>query len=275
MENQTDSHLLPADADNSGADAPHVGQAASGGEVVSRTEFNKVVGQRQAAKDKVRHLTAEVEQLQARLGGQAGPGEGTPSPDSGGAGRAAGDASFAERPDELGDMDRLPEPVRAHIRELSGRKETLEKRLADLLADRELRAAASRGQAINPDQVVALLRGRVRMIETTDGRFEARFADPGGQVALDGDKPFRDVRHFVDTFLARPENANLVRSTVLPGSGARQAGAAATAAVGVPLSKAECLALSPGQRLAAANRMTRRQRDGILGRNASDDGGYI
>ena len=43
------------------------------GETVCRAEFNKVVGQRQAAKEKVRQLTAELEQLSARL--RAAPGQ--------------------------------------------------------------------------------------------------------------------------------------------------------------------------------------------------------
>ena len=52
-------------------------------------------------------------------------------------------------------------------------------------------------------------------------------------------------------------------------------GAAATPADGVPLSKAEVLALPPSQRQAVANRMSRRQRDSLLGRAFADGGGYI
>jgi len=264
MQNPNDTHLLPADAATPGADASHVepapadraGGAEAAADVVSRAEFNKVVGQRQTAKEKVRNLTAQVDDLLARLGDPAGQaGQAGPGTDQ--------------------DIENLPEAAKAHIRELRGRKEALESRLTDLLAERELRAAAVRGHAINPDQVVALLRSRVRMVEASDGRFEARFIDGAGQLAMDGDEPVRDARRFVEAFLAMPENANLVRSTVLPGSGARQAGAAATPADPVPLTKAEFLALPPSQRLAVANRMSRRQRDGLLGRTLADGGGYI
>ena len=95
------------------------------------------------------------------------------------------------------------------------------------------------------------------MIETADGRFEPHFLDPDGQVALDGDKPVRDVQRFVEAFLALPENTNLIRSTVTPGSGARQAGGAMTHMEPIPRSKAEFMALPPTERLAVANRMTK------------------
>jgi len=253
-----------------GAEAPRVEPAPAGSadaDIVSRAEFNKVVGQRQAAKEKVRQLSAQVDELLARLGE--------------GAGQPGASAEQDRRPARAADananqeIETLPEPARARIQDLLGRKETLEKRLADLLADQELRIAAAAAHAINPDQVVALLRGRVRMIETSDGRFEPHVADPAGRVALDGDKPVRDVRRFVEAFLALPENANLVRCTVIPGSGARQAGAAVTHLDNLPQSKAEFLALPPSQRLTVANRMTRQQRDSILGRAPAGDGGYI
>ncbi len=241
------------------SDGPAVG-------VISRAEFNKVVGQRQTAKEKVRQLTAQVDQLLARLSRPDEQDEGRTLPDS----KADSQATDLQAIEE-----RLPDPVKAHIEDLRGRKETLENRLADLLADQELRVAAARARAINPDQVVALLRDRVRMIETATGRFEAHFLAHDGQAALDGDKPIRDAQRFVETFLAMPENTNLVRSTVTPGSGARQAGGAMTHMDPTPQSKAEFLALPPSQRLTVANRMTRQQRDSILGRGSADEGGYI
>lgn len=275
MEHPSDNHLFPADADSPGADASNVepGPAGADGaetaetDVVSRGEFNKVVGQRQAAKEKVRQLTAQVSDLLARLGEGSDAADAADSPDS--------EPPAAVEPCAGPEVEGLPEPVKTHIRELRGRKEALEHRLADLLTDRELRSAAVRAGAINPDQVVALLRSRVRMAEAPDGRFEARFADEAGQVAMDGETPIRDVRQFVESFLAMPENANLVRPTVLPGSGARQCGAAATPVDSMPLSKAEFLSLPPSQRLAVANRMSRRQRDSLLGRDRADGGGYI
>jgi hypothetical protein len=296
MESPNDTHDLFADASpggpgqaapGGGADAPQDepgaapdgagGSGAADAEVVSRAEFNKVVGQRQAAKEKVRQLTAQVDQLLARLG-RTPEQQGRLDLQDGKPGRRSAEMETpadTQAADLQAIQENLPAPVKAHVEALRGRKEMLEKRLADLLADQELRVAALRANAINPDQVVALLRGRVRMIETADGRYEAHFTAPDGQAALDGNKPIRDARHFVDAFLALPENANLVRSTVIPGSGARQAGGVMTHVDPMPQSKAEFLALPPSQRLTVANRMTRQQRDSILGRSSADEGGYI
>jgi len=306
MENSSDKHDLSADAASVGAQAPQNEPGAAGEgtdgrdaaepDVVSRAEFNKVVSQRQAAKEKVRQLTAQVDQLLARLGRMADQQASGPqgdrlalqdskagrqprqavSPQGGPQGSAEMEMpADAQAADLQAVQEHLPAPVQASVEALRGRKEMLEKRLADLLADQELRVAAARANAINPDQVVALLRGRVRMIETADGRYEAHFTAPDGQAAIDGGKPIRDARHFVETFLALPENANLVRSTVIPGSGARQAGGVMTHMDPMPQSKAEFMALPPSQRLTVANRMTRQQRDSILGRSFADDGGYI
>jgi len=277
MEDSTQTNDVIADATVGGAEAsPDAlgvsGEAQAGpenpaGDVVSRAEFNKVVGQRQTAKEKVRLLTAQVDQLLASLNRTDEQGESPTAPDGGAEGSRATDPEAIE--------EHLPEPVKAQLAELRGRKETLEKRLADLLADQELRVAAARARAINPDQVVALLHGRVRMIETTDGRFEPHFIGSDGLVAMDGDKPVRDAQRFVEAFLALPENTNLIRSTVTPGSGARQAGGAMTNMEPIPRSKAEFMALPPSERLAVANRMTRQQRDSILGRGSADQGDYI
>ncbi len=256
-----------ADATAGGGETSPETLGAPATDVVSRAEFNKVVGQRQTAKEKVRQLTAQVDQLMSRLGRADQQDESQVAPE--------GQAGDSREADFQAIERELAEPVRARISELRGRKETLEKRLTDLLADQELRVAATRAHAINPDQVVALLRGRVQMIETADGRFESHFVSPDGQTALDGDKPFSDAQRFVDAFLAQPENTNLLRSTVTPGSGARPAGGAMTYTEPMPRSKAEFMALPPAERLAVANRMTRRQRDSILGRASADHGDYL
>ena len=223
------------------------------GEMVRRAEFNKVVGQRQAAKEKVRQLTAELEQLTVRLRAAETPAAGEPG---GSTGLAPSD------------------PQRQEQSDAGVRKDALERRLMDLLRDQELRAAAVRAHAINPEQVVALLRDRVRMVQSPDGRLEPEFLDLG-ELAPAGAECPTDAQSLVGLFLSRAENANLVRSIVTPGSGARQAGGLATHLDFMPRSKAEFLSLPSDQRLAVANRMTRQQRDAILGRTGSDGGGYL
>jgi hypothetical protein len=256
-----------------GADAPR--NALGDQETVSRAEFDKVVRQRQAAKEKVRQLTTEVEQLLARLREAPNDEELRAFQDWKGLQQQAGMPPDQQVHDMQAIAQRIREPLKARIEDLHGRKDALERRLADLLRDQELRVAAVRANAINPEQVIALLRDRVRMTESADGRFVPEFVDRDGQPLFDGPQHVNDAQRFVDLFLAMPENANLVRSTVTPGSGAKQAGGPATYMDSIPRSKAEFLSLPPEERLAVANRMTRQQRDAILGRGSAEDGGYL
>jgi len=242
---------------------------------VSRAELNKVVGQRQAAKEKVRQLTAEVERLADLTREMPGDEElrafrewkelrlGTDAP----ADENDGDTQAIAR--------RARQPLTTRIEGLQQTKDALERRFMDLLRDQDLRVAAARANAINPDQVVALLRDRVRMVETDDGRFVPQFVGPDGQGAFDGPEPVRDTDRFVALFLATPENANLLRPTVTPGSGAKPAGGPAIPMDPTPRTKAEFLSLSPEERTRVAHQMTRQQRDTLLGRGPADDGGYF
>ncbi len=256
-----------------GADAPQNPLGDQG--TVSRAEFNKVVSQRQAAKEKVRQLAAEAEELLARLREMPGDEELRAFQDWKTLQQEAGVPPAQQGQDLQAIAHRVRQPLKARIEGLHRRKDALERRLMDLLRDQELRLAAARADAINPEQVIALLRDRVRMIETDDGRFVAEFVDADGQPVFDGPQRVADTDRFVDLFLSQPENANLVRPTVTPGSGAKQAGGLAVNMDSMPRTKAEFLSLPPDERLSVANRMTRQQRDAILGRDSSDDGGYL
>jgi hypothetical protein len=256
-----------------GAEAPQEALGDRG--VVSRAEFSKVVGQRQAAKEKVRQLTAEVEELLARLHATPGEEELRAFQDWKRLQQEAGVPPAQQGQDLQAMAHRVRQPLKDRIEGLQRRKDALERRLMDLLRDQELRAAAARADAINPEQVVALLRDRVRMTETDDGRFVPEFADADGQPVFDGPQRVTDTDGFVNWFLSLPENANLVRSTVTPGSGAKPAGGLAVNLDSMPRTKAEFLSLPPDERLGVANRMTRQQRDAILGRDSSDGGGYL
>jgi len=262
-----------------GADAsPEVlGEQANNacGETVSRAEFDKVVAQRQAAKEKVRQLAAEAEQMLERLRQMPGEDERRAFQDWKRRQQEAGVSPDQQTQDIEAIERRLQQPLASQIEALRGRKDALERRLTDLLRNQELRVAAARANAINPEQVVALLRNGVQVVEVEEGRFVPRFSDSDGRPILDGDKPLADTTKFVERFLSMPENANLVRSTVTPGSGARQAGGMTTHMDPTPRSRAEFLALAPEQRLAVANRMTRQQRDAILGRGSADGGAYL
>jgi hypothetical protein len=256
-----------------GTDAPQNPQRAA--ETVPRVELDKVIAQRQTAKEKVRHLTEQVEQLRARLRAMPGEAELGAFQDWKARLREAGLPPDQQQHDIGSISRRLREPLEARMEALRGRKDALERQLTDLLRDQELRIAAARVNAINPEQVVALLRGRVRMVETPEGRFVPEFAEADGEPMMAGGERVADAQRFVGLFLAMPENANLVRSTVAPGSGARQAGGAATRTDPVPRTRAEFLALPPERRRQVAGRMTRQQRDALLGRGSPDGAGYL
>ena len=266
----------PGDAtqeSSGGAEAPQNQLAEQS--VVSRAEFNKVVGQRQAAKEKVRHLSTEVEQLLARFHAMPGEEELKVFQEWKDSQQKAGGIPAHQGQDVEAIADRVRQPLEARIEELRGRKDALKRRLTDLLRDQELRVAAARANAINPEQVVALLRDRVRITETDDGQYAPEFVDGSGQPAFVGSERVTETKRFVDQFLSMPENANLVRSTVTPGSGAKQSGGMAINTDLVPRTKVEFLALSPDQRRRVANRMTGRQRDVLLGKSSTDGGGYL
>ena len=256
-----------------GADVPRNDIGAE--ETVSRAEFNKVVGQRQAAKEKARQLTAEVEQLLARLEAMPDEQELRAYQDWQKRQEAAGIPPDQQGQDMHAIAARVRRPLEEKVEALRSSRDALERRLRDLVRDQELRAAAARANAINPDQVVALLRDRVRLTETDEGQFVPELVDVNGGPVFDGPHRVTETRRFVELFLSLPENANLVRSMVVPGSGARQAGGTATNTDMMPRTKAEFLSLPADQRLALANRMTAQQRDALLGRGSAEGGGYL
>jgi len=244
-------------------------------EAVSRAEFGKVVRQRQAAKEKARQLETELGQLRARLDDVPHEDELRRFREWNRLREQAGLPMDQQAEDMHAIAHHLRGPLETRIEDLRGRRDALERRLIDLLRDQELRVAAARANAINPEQVIALLRDRVRMAESADGGFAPEFVGADGQPVFDGPQRVTEPQRFVELFLAMPENANLVRPTVTPGSGARRAGGPATSSEPTPRSKAEFLSLPPEERLAVANRMTRAQRDAMLGRGSAEDGGYL
>ncbi len=167
-----------------------------------------------------------------------------------------------------------PTPPAADARTLRRRLAARERQLAALLRDQRLRAAALAAGAVNPDQVVALLRQQVRMVEGADGQFAPCFLDGRGRVAADEAGKLLDADGFVRTYLSRPENANLVRAGSVGGSGARLAGSAA-AADGVPTTLADFNALDPRERRRVALKLSRRQREALLGLRPNEGAGYL
>jgi len=219
-----------------GSDEPMADPAR---DMVPRAELEKVIRERQAAKQRARKAESELASLAAL------PSSSTADPDS-------------------------SEPAETLQRKLRLR----ETQLAALLRDQQLRQAAARAGAINPDQVVGILRPRVVMAEGDDGELCPVFLDEAGRVELAEDGSAPDADAFVGRFLADPAQANLLRSSSVPGSGARPVGGTAPAEA-VPQTLAEFNALPASRRRDAAMRMSRRQREAMLGIARPGADGYL
>lgn len=258
----------PAHRGPSGDGAADAAPAQTGPEAqyVPRAEFDKVVAQRQAAKEKARQLAAVARDLAGRLAGPLAAPAAASAADADAS--AADDAEFLDLEAIHG---RLREPLQRRLAALQAENAAARRRLMELLRDQAVRTAAARAGAINPDQVVVLLRDRVAAADAgagPDGPASAAGASAGG------DSP-AGVRQLVEQFLRQDENANLVGCSVAAGSGARQAGGPGVHVDNLPRTRAEFLALPSEQRAAAALRMTRQQRDELLGRNAQRAEGYL
>ena len=304
------------------------GQMNAARETVSRAELDKVIRERQAAKQRARAAEAQAAELHRRLAEL----EGSAGLDLAGVGVAANGAATAPEEDDLagtarfsaaddagvanraGEMPRAGEAGTAGISNAGGnvaaniaatapnsgtapisatapdsppspdsapadhglrrRLAARERQLAALLRDQRLREAALTAGAVNPDQVVALLRQHVRMVEQDDGQFAPRFLDDRGAAAFDEAGRPVDAAGFVRAYLSRPENANLVRAGSLGGSGARLSGTPG-GPDGLPVTLEEFNALDPRDRRRVALRLSRRQREALLGLGTHRGAGYL
>ncbi len=271
-----DSPATPA----CGSDEP----TAPATETVSRAELGKVIAERQAAKARARKAEEELAAMRKRLSDD-GTDEAAPTPEPGWDGHtegvATGDAADgdAANANVAATDTREPDPPAPADTEteLSGLRRRLRDRdeqLAGILRDRDLRDAAVAAGAVNPDQVVALLRPRVAMRQTPAGQFAPEFLDEAGRPMLDDDGPVQRVDVFVTRFLSRPGNANLIRAGAAPGSGARPAGGTADPDTR-PRTIAAFNRLPADQRRGAAMAMTRQEREHLLGLAAPTNAGFL
>jgi len=220
-----------------------------GREAVSREELAKVIAQRQAAKARARLAERRLAELQA--GANADPD-------------AADADAAAEAPADAGETGEDLRAENARLRE----------QLTRVLRDQGLRAAAAAAGAVNPDQVVALLRPRVRMDPGPDGRFVPTLLDEEGRPMDDGEGPAGGLETFVGLFLSLPENANLVRAEATGGSGARPAGGQALPERR-PRSLAEFNALPEARRLQWALELGPDRLRTLLGLEDGSDPGFL
>lgn len=193
--------------------------------LVPQAKFDEAIGTRQAAKERANKAEAELAEMKAKLAAM-------PDPEAlkeFQAWKADGAAQARDKAMKDNDVEAIENGVRKPLQaQIESLKTTLTNRnaqLSSVLRGQALRAAATECGAHNPSQVVMLLRDRVRMTEQSDGNFVPEYLDAEGQPAFDGQSQrITDAKVFVELFLAQPENANLITSKAVPGSGATPAG---------------------------------------------------
>jgi len=253
------------------------GAAEGTRDTVSRVELERVIGERQAAKERARLAEERARKLEEDLSRLSQNQPGKDEIEEFRKWKTEAETHAREKAMKTGDVEiierKARQPLEAQLQSVNQRLTARDEQLARLLRDQALKDAALRANAHNPDQVVALLRHRVKMTEK-DGQFLPEFLDNEGQPVYDAAGRITDPNVFVQFFLAQPENANLVRSPFQAGSGAKPQGSAASN-VPKPRTIDEFNALSPEQRKKASLEMTPQERKAIMGVTYQPGEGFL
>lgn len=244
-------------------------------ETVSRAEMEKVVGERQAAKERARKAEELSTELQKELGTM-------PLAEELDAFRKWNDdknARAREKAIKDGDVEAIEKGVREPLQgKLAEKDQVIDRQgaqLKNILCDQALRKAAESANAHNPDQVVSLLRHRVKMEPADNGEFRPQFLAVSGVPACDDNgERITDAEGFVGQYLQLPENANLVKSSAKPGSGAAPAGGQVDPNR-IPATLEEFNALPPEKKVEVSQKMTSAQRRDLAGVSKSADPGSL
>ena len=202
-------------------------EPADDDDMVDREELRHVIGQRQKLKAKLHDREATIEALQEQVATMtaersAPPPEAEPEPK-------------AEPPPEAGEA----------------RLQALQSQLTGMQRDQAIQNAAARLGAVDPGEVLCLLRSRVRMVEQ-GGQFVPEYLDADGKPMLtSAGVPVTDPDSFVSGYLAG--KPHLCKSTTTPGSGAKPAGGQPS---GEPGTLAQLNAMEPDQRAAVVRKMS-------------------
>ena len=135
--------------------------------------------------------------------------------------------------------------------------------------DQLIRQAAMSENATNPDQVVALLRSRVRVSMGDDGKIATTFVDENGLP----EEGSADAASFVKRFLARPGHECLVRSHTVPGSGAKPG--VGTNTDTKPRTVEQFNQLPADERKRLAMEMTPEEQRAVLGTERTKPAGFL
>lgn len=261
-----DSDAKPGDSPQQqppgGEDSPK--DDGKGERTFTKAEFDEVVGQRQAVKEQLRTMSGEMATLREQLAAMPSADELEVFQDW----KADTNAQARDKAIKDGDVDEIEravrEPLQAQVEAKDKRIDVLETQLTRTLCDNALMGAAVKANAVDPNDVVGLLRSRVRMVATDTGEFTPNYLSPDRQTPQYDGKGDRvvDVETFVNLFLAG--KPHLVKSDRASGSGARQQGGG-TGNAGKVTSMEQLAALPPEQQKEAIARMTPEERKALGG----------
>ncbi len=245
-------------------------------DVVSRAELEKVIGERQSLKERLRASDQRVAELQGDPRLKIEPERIKALDDL----EAKQDAAARDKAMKEQDVEaiesRVREPMQKQIDALQTRGQVRNDQITALLKTQALKVAATAANAVIPDQVVGLLQDRVRMVEdAATGQFRPEYFDAENQPMYDGNgQRIADADTFVKAFLALPDNSNLVKANTPPGSGAQPTGGP-TNNRGAPTSVEAFNALPEAERAEAAQSMTAEQIDAAAGVVKAGTAGHL
>ena len=246
-------------------------------DTVSRAELEKVIGERQAAKERSRTVEQQLAELQknTKLGIDD---EQYKVFQEWQTNRSQADKDKAIK---TGDVQAIEDGVRKPLQEKLTAKDQrivrLEGQLTSLLKNQALMVAATAANAVNPDQVVGLLQHRVRIVaDAATGQFQPEFLGLDGESRMyDGNgNPVTTAETFVKMYLGLPDNSNLVKAATAAGSGAKPTGGAADSRIS-PQTLEAYNALPVEERERIAKGMTPEQMKEFLGIPQPGKGGFL
>jgi hypothetical protein len=260
-------------------DAPDGAKTDTSQDSVSRAELDKAIARRQDALKRAQDAEARLVEMHTSLTNMPSEEDLTLLAET----KAKRAEAARNKALKEGDADAIAAqaakeaqaPLIGKVTQLEDRLAKRDEQLAKVLRDDALLKAAVTAGAVNPQQVVELLRPRIKMAEQPDGTFGVVPLSPSGLPLQDAEGLVTDVNRFVTGYLSDPLNANLVKATATHGSGAKPSGGSPAPPDGKPRTLDEFNALPEDQRAAVAVSMTKAERHAMFGIGPKASQGFL
>lgn len=208
------------DPDGSGGgDGGAGGDGGGSGKTYSESQFNSVVAERKKFKERAQKAEDRLANLETKVN-ELGADE-----DSIKAFKEFKTNAAKAEEDKLrqaGEFDKIKEGLLTkHSEELSAEKEltqTYRNLLLDQIRDNKVEALVA-GKVFSVRQVLNNVRPLIKVDEPEPGKFSFSFTDEetGETVHDDKMEPVSDLKTFLDLYLAKPHNLNLLKASIKEG----------------------------------------------------------